>query len=120
MTAILAATGTPAPVAYTGLAMAPASSGTLLYAANNAGTGRIDVFNETFAKASVTGTFTDPTAPPGDAPFNIVNIGTRLPVGVVDIFTRWRFCRPFRHQRQADESLASHWVHVAGGGQLLT
>jgi len=93
MQAVLAATGTPPPVAYTGLALAQASSGLLLYAANNAPPGRIDVFDETFTKISVTGTFTDPSLPPGDTPFNLVNIGNRLyvtysgPVGVVDIFS---------------------------------
>lgn len=93
MQAILAAAGTPAPVAYTGIALAQASSGMLLFAANNAPPGRIDVFNDGFTKVSVTGTFTDPTLPAGDTPFNIVNIGNSLyvtysgPTSVVDIFT---------------------------------
>ena len=90
--AILAATGSPAPVSYTGLALASTSSGEFLYAANNAAPGRIDVFDGTFAKVSVAGTFTDPSLPAGDLPFNIVNIGNSLyvtysgPTGVVDIF----------------------------------
>ncbi len=89
--AILAATGSPAPVSYTGLALASAGSQEFLYAANNAA-GRIDVFNGTFAKISVAGTFTDPSLPAGDLPFNIVNIGNSLyvtysgPLGVVNIF----------------------------------
>jgi uncharacterized protein (TIGR03118 family) len=92
MQAILAATGSPAPVSYTGLALAPRSSGVFLYAANNAAPGRIDVFDDTFAKVSVAGTFTDPSLPAGDLPFNIVNIGNSLyvtysgPTGVIDIF----------------------------------
>ncbi|HLN00778.1 MAG TPA: TIGR03118 family protein [Bryobacteraceae bacterium] len=92
MQAILAATGSPAPASYTGLTLASMGSQEFLYAANNASPGRIDVFDQSFTKVSVAGTFTDPSLPAGDLPFNIVNIGNSLyvtysgPTGVVDVF----------------------------------
>ena len=56
---------------YTGLAIATDSSGvTRLYAADF-GTGKVDVFDSTFAKTTVSGGFTDPTLPSGYAPFGI-------------------------------------------------
>src|SRR5579872_1020086 len=48
---------------YTGLAINQAQ--TLLYAANDAGTGSINVFNSSFAPVSLTGSFTDPNLPAG-------------------------------------------------------
>ncbi len=68
--AILAATGTPAPVAYTGLAFGTRGSDLFLYAANNA-TGRIDVFDKNFAQVSVPGGFVDAGLPAGNLPFNV-------------------------------------------------
>jgi uncharacterized protein (TIGR03118 family) len=62
---------------YKGLALGSTSSGDFLYAANfNAGT--VDVFNSTFAPATVSGGFADPTIPAGYAPFNIQNLGGML------------------------------------------
>src|SRR6266566_3061765 len=75
--AILAATGTPSPVAYTGLALGNRASGLFLYAANNIG-GRIDVFDKNFAQVSVPGGFIDPSLPAGALPFNVVNLGDSL------------------------------------------
>jgi uncharacterized protein (TIGR03118 family) len=89
--AIQAATGAPTPGAYTGIALGTRSSGTFLYAANNSA-GRIDVFDSTFAQVTVPGGFVDASLPPGDLPFNIVNIGGSLYVtysgttGVVNVF----------------------------------
>jgi uncharacterized protein (TIGR03118 family) len=89
--AILAATGTPAPAAYTGIAAGVRGAGQFLYAANNAA-GRIDVFDRNFVQTSVTGTFTDPTLPAGNKPFDIVNLGGSLfvsysgPTGVINVF----------------------------------
>lgn len=99
--AILAATGAPLPVAYTGLALGAIGSGMFLYAANNAA-GRIDVFDKNFVQVSVPGPFLDPGLPSGDRPFNIRNIGGSLfvtysgPIGVVSIFdTDGNFIRRF-------------------------
>lgn len=87
----LAATGTPAPAIYTGLALATRGADPFLYAANPAAR-RVDVFDKTFAQAKLPGSFTDPNLPSGDVPFNIVNLGGNLfvtyegPTGVVNIF----------------------------------
>ena len=101
MQAILAATGAPAPVAYTGLALGARSSGMFLYAANNAA-GRIDVFDSTFTQVTVPGGFVDAGLPAGNLPFNVVNIGGSLYVtysgsaGVVNVFdTDGNFQRRF-------------------------
>lgn len=72
----LGATGTM-PAAYTGLALGLRSSVQFLYAANAAGN-RIDVWDNTFAKATLPGTFTDPNLPAGLVPFNIANINGDL------------------------------------------
>ncbi|HEV2687550.1 MAG TPA: TIGR03118 family protein, partial [Bryobacteraceae bacterium] len=90
-TAQLAATGTPPPAIYTGLAMGTSSQGVVLYAANPAA-GRVDVFDRNFVQIHLSGSFSDPALPTGDAPFNIVNLDGRLfvtyqgPTGVVNIF----------------------------------
>src|SRR5260370_6132191 len=72
--AILAATGTPSPVAYTGLALGNRAAGLFLYAANNIG-GRIDVFDKNFTQVSRPGGFADPSLPAGALPFH--NFKTR-------------------------------------------
>ncbi|HKE81659.1 MAG TPA: TIGR03118 family protein [Solirubrobacteraceae bacterium] len=62
---------------YKGLAIADSGGKTFLYAANfHAGT--IDVFDDTFAPATLSGDFTDPNLPMGFAPFNIQEIGGKL------------------------------------------
>ena len=68
---------TTAGAAYTGLALANNGSANFLYAANFAG-GRIDVFNSTFAPATLSGSFTDPNLSAGYTPYNIQNIGGNL------------------------------------------
>jgi uncharacterized protein (TIGR03118 family) len=99
--AILAATGAPAPAAYTGIAVGVRAAGHFLYLANNAA-GRIDVFDHTFTQTVLPGTFTDPTLPAGNNPFNIVNIGGSLFVsytgatGVINVFdTEGTFVKRF-------------------------
>jgi uncharacterized protein (TIGR03118 family) len=74
-TAAIVAT-TPGAV-YTGLAIGSNASGNFLYAANFAG-GRIDVFNSSFAPATVSGGFTNPTLPAGYVPYNVQNVGGKL------------------------------------------
>jgi len=62
---------------YKGLALASTSSGSYLYGANfHAGT--IDVFDSTFARTTVSGSFTDPNLPVGYAPFNVQEISGSL------------------------------------------
>lgn len=72
----LGATGAT-PAAYTGIALGLRSGVQFLYAANPAGN-RIDVWDNTFTKATLPGTFTDPTLPAGLVPFNIANIDGSL------------------------------------------
>jgi uncharacterized protein (TIGR03118 family) len=64
---------TPGAV-YTGLAINGAQ--TRLYAANDAGTGSVDVFDSNFAPVSLAaGAFVDPALPAGLVPFNVQEIG---------------------------------------------
>ncbi|HEX6618627.1 MAG TPA: TIGR03118 family protein [Solirubrobacteraceae bacterium] len=69
---------TPGAV-YKGLAIATKSGTTLLYAANFH-TGKIDVFNDSFAPTTVPGGFADPNLPAGFAPFNVQEIAGFLVV----------------------------------------
>jgi uncharacterized protein (TIGR03118 family) len=62
---------------YKGLAIGSNTTGTFLYA-TNFHSGKIDVFDTTFAKVSLSGTFTDTTLPAGFAPFGIRNIAGSL------------------------------------------
>lgn len=65
-TAIIQAT-TPGAV-YSGLAINAAQ--TRLYAANDAGTGSVNVFDSPFKPVSLPGAFADPNLPSGFVPFN--------------------------------------------------
>ena len=69
---------TPGAV-YKGLAIASKGSKTMLYAANFH-TGKIDVFNDSFAPVTVPGGFTDPNLPADFAPFNVQEIAGSLVV----------------------------------------
>lgn len=82
---------TVAGAVFTGLAIGNNGTGNFLYAANNAG--GINVFNNTFGAATVSGNFTDPNLPAGFTPYNIQNINGTLYVtyigaagGVVDAY----------------------------------
>jgi uncharacterized protein (TIGR03118 family) len=55
---------------YTGLAIDSNSTGNFILAANLAAN-KIDVFDTKFAPTSLGGAFSDPTLPPGYAPFNV-------------------------------------------------
>jgi uncharacterized protein (TIGR03118 family) len=67
---------TPGAV-YTGLAINHAQ--TQLYAANDAGTGSVDVFNSAFVRQSLpSGAFTDPNLPSGYVPFNVQDINGKV------------------------------------------
>jgi uncharacterized protein (TIGR03118 family) len=60
---------------YTGLAINGAQN--RLYAANGA-SGSIDVFDSSFARMNLPGTFTDPNLPSGFVPFNVQEIGGKV------------------------------------------
>ncbi len=66
---------TPGAV-FSGLAINQAK--TMLYAANDAGTGSIDVFNSSFAPTTTTGGFVDPNLPTGLVPFNVQDISGKV------------------------------------------
>jgi len=62
------------PAIYTGLAVGNSGGADFLYAANNL-TGHVDVFDSSYASATLAGDFTDPGAnPDGLVPFNVQNI----------------------------------------------
>jgi uncharacterized protein (TIGR03118 family) len=69
---------TTAGASFTGLALDNNGTGNFLYAANNAGAGGIDVFDASFAPATLSGSFTDPNLPAGYVPYNIQNINGDL------------------------------------------
>jgi uncharacterized protein (TIGR03118 family) len=92
---------TTANAVYTGLAINTAQ--TRLYAANDAGAGSIDVFNNAFARVIIPNGFIDPNLPAGLVPFNVQDINGKVYVtyapagranmtaatagmGVVDVF----------------------------------
>ena len=65
---------------YTGLAIGVDAAGqTLLYAANNKGSGSIDVYDQNFKKVTtLAGSFQGPDLPANAAPFNIQDINNQL------------------------------------------
>jgi len=111
--AVVEADNSAATAVYKGVALGSNAMGTFLYATNFHG-GTVDVLDEDFHAATVPGSFTDPNAPAGFAPFGIHNIQGRLYVtfamqdadrqddvkgdghGLIDIFdTQGRLLRRF-------------------------
>jgi uncharacterized protein (TIGR03118 family) len=92
--AILAVDNSLSGAAYTGLDQGSNSAGNNFLYAANPGHGTIDVFDGSFAPATLAGSFTDPSLPTGFVPFSVHNIGGMLYVtytsfssdGLVDIF----------------------------------
>lgn len=62
---------------YTDIVIDKATTGTYLLAANFA-SGTVDVFNNSFAPAQLSGSFSDSTIPAGFAPFGIHSIGGHI------------------------------------------
>jgi len=62
---------------FKGLALATNGSNSYLYA-TDFHNGTVDVFDSTFTKVSLTGSFTDPGIPSGFAPFGIQAVGSKL------------------------------------------
>ena len=75
--ALLEVDNSSAGTIYKGLALAANASGNFLYATDFHG-GKIDVFDSSFAPATLAGSFTDPNIPAGFAPFGIQAIGSQL------------------------------------------
>jgi uncharacterized protein (TIGR03118 family) len=63
---------------YTGLAMLVNSTGSYLLAPNFGATASVDIFDGTFAPATLPGAFKDPSLPSGYAPYSIHVIGTQV------------------------------------------
>ncbi len=61
---------------YTGLALANSGGANYIYAADS--TGKINVFNTSFAPVTLAGNFVDPHAVAGFTPFNIQLVGSQL------------------------------------------
>ncbi len=117
---------------YTGLAQASNGVSTLLYAANSAPGGGINVFNSAWAPTTVPGGFVDPTLPAGFVPFNIQAIngnlyvtyaqlgpgGVAMPGGFVDEFDA---NGNLLHRIASDGPLFAPWgvvIAPAGFGSL--
>ena len=75
--AIVAKDNSGAGAIYTGMEIANNGTGNFLYCANFFA-GKIEVYNKTFQLTNLAGNFTDPTLPPGFAPYNIRNINGQL------------------------------------------
>jgi uncharacterized protein (TIGR03118 family) len=69
----------PPGASYKGLAIATKGNDTFLYAANF-NTGKIDVFNQSFALVTSPGGFVDPNLPADFAPFNVQELAGRIVV----------------------------------------
>ena len=75
--AVLEVDNSASGAVYKGLAEGNNGSGNFLYAANF-NSGHIDVFNGSWAPATLSGGFVDPSLPTGYAPFDIQNINGQL------------------------------------------
>jgi uncharacterized protein (TIGR03118 family) len=75
--AVIAVDRSAAGAVYKGLAIGSSAAGTFLYA-TDFHNGTVDVFNTSFAKVSLAGSFSDPSIPAGFAPFGVQNIGGSL------------------------------------------
>ena len=95
---------TTSDAVYTGVTMNGA--GNLLYAANGAGTGSIDVFNGSFAPTTVSGNFVDHSLPAGLVPFNVEDIGGKVYVAYA----------PAGHANQIDATAGEGAVAVFDEG----
>lgn len=62
---------------YTGLALANTGGSNFLYAAD-ARNGKIDVFNSSYQKTTLAGSFLDPNVPAGFTPYNIQTVNGKL------------------------------------------
>ena len=71
-------TVTTSGAVYTGLAFANNGTANYLYAADFVSGGKIQVFDSTFAPATLTGSFADAGIPGSYAPFNIQALGNNL------------------------------------------
>lgn len=76
-TAVVTVDNSAANAVYKGMAIGTSAIGATIYAANFR-SGNIDVFNGTWNKVTLAGSFADPQVPSGFAPFNIWNLSGKL------------------------------------------
>jgi uncharacterized protein (TIGR03118 family) len=67
-----------AKAVYTDIALDPSAGGTVLLAANFGAGAKVEVYNQSFAPATLAGSFTDPSAPAGYAPYAIHVISNQV------------------------------------------
>jgi uncharacterized protein (TIGR03118 family) len=67
-----------AKAVYTDIALDPSAGGTVLLAANFGAGAKVEVYNQSFAPATLTGSFTDPNVPAGYAPYAIHVISNQV------------------------------------------
>jgi uncharacterized protein (TIGR03118 family) len=67
-----------AKAVYTDIALDPSAGGTVLLAANFGAGGKVEVYNQSFAPATLAGSFTDPNVPAGYAPYAIHVISNQV------------------------------------------
>jgi hypothetical protein len=60
-----------AKAVYTDIALDPSTGGTVLLAANFGAGAKVEIYNQSFAPATLAGSFTDPNIPAGYAPYAI-------------------------------------------------
>ncbi len=63
---------------YQGLALITNTSGSYLLVPNFGQGADVEIYNTSFQRATLQGTFTDPNVPTGYAPYNIVSIGSQV------------------------------------------
>jgi uncharacterized protein (TIGR03118 family) len=67
-----------AKAVYTDIALDPSAGGTVLLAANFGAGAKVEVYNQSFAPATLAGSFTDPNVPAGYAPYAIHIISNQV------------------------------------------
>ena len=63
---------------YTGMALITNTSGTYALVSNFGQGADVEIYNTSFQRATLAGTFTDPNIPAGYAPYNVVSIGSQV------------------------------------------
>ena len=67
-----------AKAVYTAIALDPSAGGTVLLAANFGAGAKVEIYNQSFAPATLAGSFTDPSVPAGYAPYAIHIISNQV------------------------------------------
>ncbi len=75
--AVLKVDNSASGAVYKGLAIGTTANGTYIYA-TDFHNGRVDVFDTNYSRATLTGSFSDPTIPAGFAPFGIQNVNGQI------------------------------------------